>query len=331
MSNILQDMSNNNLEVKRLSDAQNPSASGRNDDRLEQILRQPLSDPRESILDELTELAVSTNRTDADNERLQYLFSEMEKFSPAKDIPDNGEADMVFLRGLHEQSGWPAATSIADSAAAENIKTKERSISDLEPPVGGPRRIGKKFLLLAATLVLLLGAVSSQASGDGLLDMFAKWTAEIFHLDESAKPAASIGHNDMVIDELREYDTPQEMLDDFGIKGQLLPTWLPEGVGQPECWATYDDGGGLRLFILYDTEAAFLGFQYKQITKENAANIEKDYRDMNYWDVGETRHYQTTDTTLEKIIWVNGEFECILQGSITGEEAREIVESIYRG
>lgn len=331
MRNILQDSSNYDMEVNGLSDVRKPSASGRNDDRLEQILRQPISDPREDILDELTELAISTDRTETDNARLRQLYDELEKVSPIEIIPDNDDADEAFLLELREKLNNSSAKLTADSAAAENkILKKERSINDSETPVKRSRKTWKRLLPLVAILVLLLGTVSSQASGDGLFSMFAKWTSEIFHLDDSAKPEASIGHIDMEVGELREYDTPQEMLDDFDIKGQLLPTWLPDGLGEPECWATYDDGGGLRLYLLYDAPNAVLKIQYKQVNKENAANIEKDFRGADTWKFADITHYQLTDLELEKIAWVNGVFECRVSGNLEADILRQVVESIYR-
>ena len=89
-------------------------------------------------------------------------------------------------------------------------------------------------------LVSVWFAVSAQAFGEDFFDLFAKWTSEIFHLDDSAKPEASIGHNDLEEGEVREYATPQEMLNDFGIKGQLIPTEVPEEFGAPTCWASGD-------------------------------------------------------------------------------------------
>lgn len=330
MRNILQDSSNYDMEVNGLSDVRKPSASGRNDDRLEQILRQPISDPREDILDELTELAISTNRTETDNACLRQLYDELEKVCPIEDLPDNAEADEAFLLELREKLNSPSAKSTADSAAAEiKILKKERSINDSETPVKRSRKTWKRLLPLVAILVLLLGTVSSQASGDGLFGMFAKWTSEIFHLDDSAKPEASIGHNDMEVGELREYDNPQDMLDDFDIKGQLLPTWLPDGLGEPECWATYDDGGGLTLHILYEAHENYLKFQYTQVSSENSSNIEKDLHNADLWEMSGIYHYQLEDLTLSKVAWINGAFDCRATSNINGRELRQVVESIY--
>ena len=78
----------------------------------------------------------------------------------------------------------------------------------------------------------MIGTVSAQAFGENFFDLFAKWTSEIFHLDDSAKPEASIGHNDLEEGEVREYATPQEMLDDFGIKGA---THSSRGTGGIRC------------------------------------------------------------------------------------------------
>lgn len=315
-----------------MSDAHKPSTYGRSDDRLEQILRQPLRDPCEDILDELTELTIDAERTGEENARLWELFDELEKSDPIEIVPQDDEADQAFLRELHKMIGSPSAMLTADSAAAKNnVKKQKRKINGTECSVKKPRKIYRRLLPLVAILVMLLGAVSSQACGNGIFEMFAKWTSEIFRLNDSAKPEASIGCNDMEPGELREYATQQEMLDDFGIKGQLLPAWLPDGMGEPECWATYNDGGGLKLYILYDTSKSFLKIQLAQITKEDATDAERDYHDMESWEKDGIRHYQITDLDLAKIAWINGEFECHATTDLDGETLRQIVESIYGG
>ena len=224
----------------------------------------------------------------------------------------------------------PSAEDSATTAVAQKTKLKnEKSIDDTKTSSIHSRK-ALKLLPLVAVLVLLIGTVSAQAFGENFFDLFAKWTSEIFHLDDSAKPEASIGHNDLEEGEVREYATPQEMLDDFGIKGQLIPAEVPEEFGAPTCWASNDESG-LKLENLYESQGNYLYFRYKQISKESTMSIEKDSRSAIYWDCADIYHYQMTDNGIEKITWINGDFECRASSNVTGEELRQIVESIYEG
>ena len=172
--------------------------------------------------------------------------------------------------------------------------------------------------------------MSAQAFGENFFDLFAKWTSEIFHLDDSAKPEASIGHNDLEEGEVREYTTPQEMLDDFGITGQLIPTEVPAEFGAPTCRASKKKNG-LKLEILYENVEHYIFFWYIQSSEETTSAVEKNSQAVTTWDFGGIKHYQLTDNYINKIVWVNGELECLAQSNIEDESFRQVIESIYGG
>ena len=312
-----------------MPDARKPATFGSNDGRLEQIPWHSENDPEEAILDELTGLSMRETRTDAEQARLAELFDQLEQF----DHPENTLSDEIIearLRELRERVQVPFAEDSATTAVAQKTKLKnEKSIDDTKTSSIHSRK-ALKLLPLVAVLVLLIGTVSAQAFGENFFDLFAKWTSEIFHLDDSAKPEASIGHNDLEEGEVREYATPQEMLNDFGIKGQLIPTEVPEEFGTPTCWASKDECG-LRIEILYENKEHYILFWYKQITKDNTVDVEKNDHMITSWNYGGIKHYQLTDNGIEKIAWVNGSFECLAQSNTESEVFCQVVESIYGG
>ena len=243
-----------------MPDARKPATFGSNDGRLEQILWHSENDPEEAILDELTDLSTREARTDAEQARLAELFDQLEQFGHSENTLSEEEIE-ARLRELHERVQIPFVEDSATTAVAQKIKLKnEKSIDDTKTSSIHSRK-ALKLLPLVAVLVLLISTVSAQAFGENFFDLFAKWTSEIFHLVDSAKPEASIGHNDLEEGEVREYATPQEMLDDFGIKGQLIPTEVPEEFGAPTCWASNDESG-LRLQIIYESTDHYLFFWY---------------------------------------------------------------------
>lgn len=312
-----------------MPDARKPATFGSNDGRLEQILWHSENDPEEAILDELTDLSTREARTDAEQARLAELFDQLEQFDHSENTLSKEEIE-ARLRELHERVQVPFAEDSATTAVAQKTKLiNEKSIDDTKTSSIHSHK-ALKLLPLVAVLVLLIGTVSAQAFGENFFDLFAKWTSEIFHLDDSAKPEASIGHNDLEEGEVREYATPQEMLDDFGIRGQLIPTEVPEEFGAPTCLASNDESG-LKLQILYESTDHYVFFEYMQISKENVGSVEKNNQAVVFWNFEGIKHYQLADNGIEKIAWINGNFECHASGNVTGEEMNRIIASIYGG
>ena len=312
-----------------MPDARKPATFGSNDGRLEQIPWHSENDPEEAILDELTDLSTRETRTDAEQARLAELFDQLEQF----DHPENTLSDEIIearLRELRERVQVPFAEDSATTAVAQKTKLKnEKSIDDTKTSSIHSRK-ALKLLPLVAVLVLLIGTVSAQAFGENFFDLFAKWTSEIFHLDDSAKPEASIGHNDLEEGEVRKYATPQEMLDDFGIKGQLIPTEVPEEFGAPTCWASKKKSG-LKLEILYENAEHYIFFWYIQINEETSSAVEKNSQAVTTWDFGGIKHYQFIDNGIEKIAWVNGDFECHASSNVAENAMNQVINSIYGG
>ena len=312
-----------------MPDARKPATFGSNDGRLEQIPWHSENDPEEAILDELTDLSTRETRTDAEQARLAELFDQLEQF----DHPENTLSDEIIearLRELRERVQVPFAEDSATTAVAQKTKLKnEKSIDDTKTSSIHSRK-ALKLLPLVAVLVLLIGTVSAQAFGENFFDLFAKWTSEIFHLDDSAKPEASIGHNDLEEGEVRKYATPQEMLDDFGITGQLIPTEVPEEFGAPTCWASKKKSG-LKLEILYENAEHYIFFWYIQINEETSSAVEKNSQAVTTLDFGGIKHYQFIDNGIEKIAWVNGDFECHASSNVAENAMNQVINSIYGG
>lgn len=312
-----------------MPDARKPATFGSNDGRLEQIPWHSENDPEEAILDELTDLSTRETRTGAEQARLAELFDQLEQFDHPENTLSEEEIE-ARLRELPERVQIPFVEDSATTAVAQKIKLKnEKSIDDTKTSSIHSRK-ALKLLPLVAVLVLLIGTVSAQAFGENFFDLFAKWTSEIFHLDDSAKPEASIGHNDLEEGEVREYATPQEMLNDFGIKGQLIPTEVPEEFGAPTCWASNDESG-LKLQIIYESTDHYMFFWYRQGSGDNLSSVEKNDQKVIFWFLGGIKHYQLTDNGIEKITWVNGSFECLAQSNTESEVFCQVVESIYGG
>ena len=58
--------------------------------------------------------------------------------------------------------------------------------------------------------------------------------------------------------------------------------------------------------------------------------IEKDGTMEQIVVVKNIRHHILADQTETKISWINGDFECRASGDISEQEAKEIINSIYK-
>lgn len=72
-----------------------------------------------------------------------------------------------------------------------------------------------------------------------------------------------------------------------------------------------------------------LRIRFNESSRATQRTVEKDSAlDVSYVRTG-IDHHIVVDQSFVKVAWSNGTFECHVTGSITEEEAREIIDSIY--
>ena len=287
----------------------------RSNEPLEQIHQHRKSTRKDELLDDLADFMADVTEENYDGSTLDSLLAALEEEDP---IP---EADMRKMRAGFDRF-------LAEQLAAEPVPAAPAAANATDSSSHRRSRTLFKLLPFVAVFVLVLGGISVAASGMSLSQWFVHITSEVFRFSDDPKPVAVLGRNDMTEGEVRHYDTPQEMLDDFAITGQLLPTWLPEGFEVTECTAKYELKG-LNLRIEYTSGDSFIYYKICTVTSANKATIELDYRGTDKVEIANIRHFFSHDLALEKVAWENVDFACILQGNITREDLRQMIVSIY--
>lgn len=303
-----------------MSDARKELPFGRGDSDLEQILghTSPNTGSTDRLMDELIDLLDNASETEFDSERFDSLLGALDSSDPLPD-PDAFGAKKGLERFYERRS---------DAFAADRESAATSSISSSRP---NHRRL-PKLLLIAAVLVVLF-ASSAQAFHFNVFDLFARWTSGIFHLDNRPAAVAQVTRNPLERNEVRTYDSVEDMLSEFGITAPLLPTWIPERFTDPEISAANIESG-LRLYISYtgDGTESFLKIKANQTSLTNAKDIEKDSLDAAPKQINGTLYYFLSDVGgREKVIWQNGEFECNITGTVTRDEMEQIISSIEKG
>ena len=194
------------------------------------------------------------------------------------------------------------------------------------------RKPFKRFVVLAATLVLMLTLFTVQASGSNLFRTLAEWTASVLRIGTDSSGQVSMGENNLTEGEIRTYATPEEMLSDLHIKGELVPTWVPDRFSVQRCEAKKTEAG-ISCRIVYTVGSNDLILKVWQKPVDDNILVEKNQKDASRFVTGEVEHYIFYDgeSELEKAVWTRNNLECAIAGKVSQEEMERIVESIYEG
>lgn len=298
-----------------MSDAHKTPETDSAEVSLEQNLQHPerVSDSA-GQLDRLADLFFSADERDFDPEELDALLSELDASDPLPEgaIPDPRESLADFRRKLDgEQETNPVGPE---------LYSKSKKI---------PGRLTlRKLLPIAAILILMISLMTPTASGSKLFEMLGRWTAEIFQLEDDTDNYAVIRNRPLAEGERKEYDTPEEMLEDFGIDAKLVLAWVPERLGEPSVSAKTSKQG-IKLYVDYESENEFLNISFSEIDPKSMRSVEKDYQDADIKRINGTQHHIIIDQNVTKIIWENGELECRMTGNLPWEEMEQVLYSIY--
>lgn len=272
-----------------------------------QSIGQPCQrDTAERLRDELIDYALETDAEDIDVQRVDQLLARLDELDPQPESALSGPLKA------------PGAADEADPAGPDFHSSKK---------VSTVRKL-KNLLYVAAILVVVSISLAVTAIGDKQ-EAAGTWDNERFQLDGSGKSDyAVIRQHPLEEGETKTYASVQDMLDDFDIDGHVVPTWVPERLGEPSILAECN-ADGMYFRITYETESEFLKFYCSEVPPANNRSTEKDYQDADVKKIQGISHFIVVDMGTTKMVWQNGELECHLTGNLSEKEMKEVLYSIY--
>lgn len=87
-------------------------------------------------------------------------------------------------------------------------------------------------------------------------------------------------------------------------------------------------GSGLFISIDYTCDNGFLQMRFRE-TIDNTSVFEREKTNPEIITDSGISHYISFDLDRYEVYWQNGEIECRMSGTISKEELREIITSIY--
>ena len=299
-----------------MSDTSKNPAHGRTGDGWNQIQKHEDAERVKTLSGELENYLNSATEENANMDKLDGILSELEKISP---LPDGDAFDAE--RGLER-----FRERLAPREAAESEPPAEKDIISSSLRRSKKRAISR-VLLIAAVLTLILATTAQAFRVVDIFDLFARWSSEVFGFRKENTEYAEIMKRPLAIGETREYASVQEMLDDFGITAPLFPTWVPERFGEPTVCAINLDKK-ICFYVDFGKGEDHLHIRTYEIVQA-LHYTEKDVRDFESERINGTAFYFMSDINAEKVAWQNGQLECKLYGTVTRDEMKQIIYSIY--
>lgn len=215
---------------------------------------------------------------------------------------------------------------------AEDRQPSPCSETSARPGRRPRRRMSNLLVAVLAAAALLAGMMTAQAMGLDVFGTLARWTDEEFQF--TAYPAA-VEHpspqDRPAVNETISFDNLEAALETYGITTPLLPTWLPEGFVCAEASVV-----GSTMITFYDAlykkgdERIGLGINEANPGEQQVfAVYEKNENEVVCYECNGIKHYIFYNVGNTVISWVNGEFECYIDGYFDLGTAEKIIDSIY--
>lgn len=299
-------------------------SQGRTEDERAQIQKHEDAERVRELSDKLVDFLTNATEESVDADELDSILSKLAQTSP---LPGGDAFDTD--RGLQRFHQRLEAEETPEGGQAAETSFVSSSLSDSK------KHHLPRALLIAAVLTLILATAAHSTRFD-FVGRFIRWTAETFGFGTHQTEFAEITKRpELAFNETCEYESVEALCDDFGITAPLLPTWVPERFGEPTVVAV-NPRKGLSFHIVYDNDGDYIQITAYEISS-NMRDTEKDSDSAEFEQIHGIPYYFLSDNfadgdlPLEKVAWQNGQFECKLYGTITREETKRIIYSIYEG
>ena len=283
--------------------------AGKSTEELEELLAMSFSmedgaETDEAYITTIMEVIREREEKEADQEKRQAevdaAWREFQEYRAERDR-EKAEAD-----GMADASGkFPGEPS----RPQEKVHTAKK-----------PGRVLRSCAAAAAVIVLLCG--TAYAFGWNIFQALADWTAETFQfLTGGETEEFDYGVFDrLFLSVAAETDIPS------------VPRWAPEGteeVEQPRTSVRSDKTRIVGKYLVEDREFTIRIMIYDSLPEKYFGTYQKNDSAVEEYESGGIVHYITENVDNISTMWTNGCIEGHIQGSLSIEELKNMIDSIY--
>ncbi len=258
---------------------------------------------------------------------LEEVILAKENETPTGLIPDVDQQWLQFQKYYCNSDKADDSLDLPPIQESPSISPKDKSVSR-----GKWHRL-RCTLAIAAIITLLMALTVPVALGyTNIFEIIGHWTDDYFHFvpsHEETTPASTFFSTSAQLP--TEFDTPQEALDAYGVTQKILPTWFPKGFSLSESDIyTLDtvDRNEFSFFYSNSDSSIFLLFIQHTGNSTDSSKYQKDFGPVEEYQVADIVYYLYTNSGQSCASWHIGNMECSINGDITMDELKEMINSI---
>lgn len=262
-----------------------------------------------------------------DDEAIFYILEVMEKREhehPSGSFPDVDNCWREFQTIYHTPEG-----------EGQSLYPVEEDADADAAPAGRPRRRAlRRGILAAAIVALLIGSLVIPVAGyDSLLEMIGHWTSEQF----TFLTADREDNTDLITDDEGSAETDvgaelRQVLQEYGITENVVPTWMPEGFEQMGeiSIEEYSDFGETEFFVSYSNGVDICSINIIVHDDIIEGNIyEKVQSNPEIYVSGNIEHYIVPNEDSIIVAWYVERLECTVSTTLSESDVKRVIDSIY--
>lgn len=244
-----------------------------------------------------------------DTEELFYIMevlADRESENPEKQIKSTEEAYATFVKHY--------APEMAE----------DKPIPFLKRSVIATRWMKRVAVVAIVCVALTAAVVSAKAFAPDFLEKVAIWTQEFFRFGDINNPTE--GKDPDTANNV-ELDSLREALRQHNVNEGLMPSWIPEGYICTSVNAK-ETPKALSISAVYEKNGAQLIIRIRQVLGDKPYQVEKSENLIETYIANDMEYYIFSNYDSLQVAWVAGDCECFINGKISMEEMKKIIDSI---
>ena len=200
-----------------------------------------------------------------------------------------------------------------------------------EKPILFPKRSAvatrwmKRVAVVAIVCVALTtAAVSAKAFAPNLWGKFASWTKEIFRFESMSDGTEE---HEPDLENNAELDSLRDALEQYAGADALVPKWIPDSYLCVDV-NVQETPKALRVSAVYEKNGEHFVIQIRREFGSDPVQIEKNDDLIEIYGADGVDYYIFSNMDSVHIAWVNGEYECLIIGKLSIDEAKKVIDSI---
>ena len=244
-----------------------------------------------------------------DTEELFYIMevlADKESTNPDKQIKSTEEAYATFVKHY--------APEMAE----------EKTIPFPKHSAVAARWMKRVAVVAIIFVALTTAAVSAKAFAPDFWEKVAIWTQEFFRFGDINDPTE--GKNPDIVNNV-ELDSLRDAMKQHNVEELIVPSWIPEGY---QCVGVDANKTpkSLTISAVYENHDEQIVFMMRQVVGTKPQQIEKSDDLIEIYTADGVDYYIFSNMDSVQIAWVNGEFECLIIGEVSLNEAKKVIDSI---